>query len=120
MGLVPQKTSCWSLIPYLSYPPGNSVNDFIDEKLTTVQYSKFDNVISIIQTLGEHVTIGTIHIKSAFRLLPCYPGEFDLLGLKIGDMYYIDKCMPMGCSISCSTFEHISTFVQWLFRKYMD
>jgi hypothetical protein len=30
-------------IAYLSYPPGNSVNDCIDEKLATVQYSKFDN-----------------------------------------------------------------------------
>jgi hypothetical protein len=71
MGLVPEKTSGWSLITHLSYPPGNSVNDFIDEKLTTVQYSKFDNVICIIQTLGEHVKIGKIYIKSAFRLLPC-------------------------------------------------
>jgi hypothetical protein len=33
------------------------VNDFIYDNLTTVQYSKFDNVISIIQTLGEHVKI---------------------------------------------------------------
>ena len=45
MGLVPEKTSGWSLITHLSYPPANSVNDFIDEKLTTVQYSKFDHVI---------------------------------------------------------------------------
>jgi hypothetical protein len=36
MGLVPKKTSGWSLITHLSYPPGNSVNDFIDEKPTTV------------------------------------------------------------------------------------
>jgi hypothetical protein len=67
MGLVPKNTSGWNLKTYLSYPPGNSVNDFIDEKLTTVQYSKFDNVIYIIQTLNEHVKIGNIHIKSAFR-----------------------------------------------------
>ena len=120
MGLVPKKTSGWSLITHLSYPPGNSVNYFIDEKLTTVQYSKFDNVISIIQSLGEHVKIGKIDIKSAFRLLPCYPGDFDLLSFKIGDTHYIDKCMPMGCSTSCSTFEHVSTCLQWLFRKYMD
>jgi hypothetical protein len=50
MELVPKNTSGWSLITYLSYPPGNSVNDFIDEKLTTVQYYKFENVIYIIQT----------------------------------------------------------------------
>jgi hypothetical protein len=41
--------------------------DFIDEKLTTVQYSKFNNVIYIIKTLNEHVKIGNIYIKSAFR-----------------------------------------------------
>ena len=50
IGLAPKKTSGWRLITHLSYPPGNSVNDFIDEKLATVQYSKFDNIISIIQT----------------------------------------------------------------------
>jgi hypothetical protein len=32
-------------------------------------------------------------IKSAFPLLPCYPGDFDLIGFKIGEMYYIDKYM---------------------------
>jgi len=44
-------------------------------------------------------------LKNAFRLLPCYPGDFDLLGIKPNDQYFIDKCMPMGCSISCSTFD---------------
>jgi hypothetical protein len=80
IGFVPQKTSGWSLITHLSYPPGNSVNDFIDEKLATVQYSIFYNVTYIIQTLGEHVKIENIHIKSAFRRFPCCPGDFDLLG----------------------------------------
>ena len=77
----------------MSYPPGNSVNDFIDEKLTAVQYSKFEYVISIIQTLCEHV--------------------------KIGGMYHIDKCMPMGCSITCSTLENFYKFVQWFVQKVL-
>ena len=37
----------------------------MDEQLTTVQFPKFDNVISIIQTLGEHVEIGKYYIESA-------------------------------------------------------
>ena len=50
--------------------------------------------------------------KSAFRLLPVHPNDFDLLGFSInGDLYY-DKCMPMGCSISCVTFERFSTFLR--------
>jgi hypothetical protein len=48
----------WTLITHLSYPPGNSFNDSINEQLTTVQFSKFDNVISIIQTLGKYAKIG--------------------------------------------------------------
>ena len=63
MGLVSKKTSDLSLKTHLSYPPGYSVADFNVETLTTVQYSKFDNIISIIQTLGEHVKIGKIDIK---------------------------------------------------------
>jgi hypothetical protein len=39
-----------------------------------------------------------------------YPGDYDLLGFKIEEKFYIDKCMPMGCSVSCATFERFSTF----------
>ena len=117
IGLVPKKTSGWRLITHLSYPPSNSVNDFIDENLTSVQYSSFDNAVSIVQKLGKNAKIGKMDIKSAFRLLPVYPGDFDLLGFKIGNKYYIDKCMPMGCSISCATFEHFSTFLHWLVKE---
>ena len=28
--------------------------------------------------------------------------------------YYIDKCLPMGCSVSCNLFEKFSTFLQWV------
>lgn len=114
IGLVPKKTSGWRLITHLSYPPSNSVNDFIDSKFTSVQYSSFDNAVSIVKKLGYNAIIAKMDIKSAFRLLPCYPGDFNLLGFKIGSEFYIDKCMPMGCSISCSIFEKFSTFLHWL------
>jgi hypothetical protein len=78
---------------HLSYPTFDSVNDFIDEKFTSVQYSLFDNTVSIVRDLGEGALIGKKDIKSAFRLLPIYPGDFDLLGFKIGSNYYIDKCL---------------------------
>jgi hypothetical protein len=51
-------------------------------------------------------------IKSAFRLLKCNPEDFDLIGITLEENYYIDKCMPMGCSISCAKFEQFSTFLQ--------
>ena len=52
-------------------------------------------------------------IKSAFRLLPVHPADYELLGFTFEGMYYYDKCLPMGCSISCSLFEMFSTFLEF-------
>ena len=67
--------------------------------------------------MDKNALIAKMDIKSAFRLLPVYPGDFNLLGFKIDSDYFIDKCIPMGCSISCSTFEKNSTFLHWLTTK---
>ena len=80
IGVVPKKTGGWRLITHLSYPPSNSVN-YIDEQHTAVHYSSFHNAVSIVKKLGKGALIGKKDIKSAFRLLPCYPGDLDLLGL---------------------------------------
>ncbi|KAM4045389.1 uncharacterized protein ACNLHF_009217 [Anomaloglossus baeobatrachus] len=31
--------------------------------------------------------------------------------------FYVDLCLPMGCSISCSLFESFSTFLEWVVKK---
>jgi hypothetical protein len=31
--------------------------------------------------------------------------------------YYIDKCMPIGCSNSYSTFEKFSSFLNWEIKR---
>ena len=113
IGIVTKKSGGFRMITHLSFPNGDSVNDFIDPALTSVHYSNFDTTISIIQKLGRNALIGKLDIKSAFRLLRCYPDDFYLLGFKFQDQYYIDKCMPMGCSISCSTFEKFACFLQY-------
>jgi hypothetical protein len=95
------------------------VNHFIDEKFTSINYSSFDNVVSLVQKLGQGALIGK-DIESAFRLVPCYPGDFDLLGLKIGDQFYLDKCLPMGYAGSCQIFETFSKFLHWLVSEDQD
>ena len=113
IGVIPKKTGGFRLITHLSFPPNLSVNDFIDEKFTTVKYSSFDNAIDLIKRLGSNVEIGKKDIKSAFRLLKIYQGDFDLLGFKLNEYYFIDKSLPMGYSESNCLFEKFSTFIQW-------
>lgn len=114
LGLVEKKEpGKFRMIHHLSYPQGDSVNDFIDPKLCSVEYTKFDRAVDIIQELGVGCMLAKADIESAFRLLPVYPGDFDQLGFKFNGRYYVDKCMPMGCSISCSIFEKFSSFLEW-------
>ena len=56
-------------------------------------------------------------LSSAFRLIPIHPSDFCLLGIFLDGNYYFDKCMPLGCSIACATFEHFFTFIHWLVSK---
>lgn len=43
-------------------------------------------------------------IKSAFRLLPIHPQDFELLCFLFDGMIYYDKCALFGCSISPKIF----------------
>ena len=56
LGLVPKKctdtnasqTKHFRMIHHLSYPEGDSINDFIDQKVASVQYTSFDEAVSMI------------------------------------------------------------------------
>jgi len=118
LGLVEKHNSSdFRLIHHLSYPEGSSVNDFIDPKLCTVQYTNFDQAVELVQQLGKGCLLGKSDIKSAFRLLPVAPKDFDQLGFCFQGKFYFDKCLPFGCSISPATFEKFSTFLEFAVRK---
>ena len=113
VGLIPKQDGSWRLITHLSYPLGQSVNDGVDKAFTEVTYTSFDKVVDMIFRLGKSALMAKRDIKSAFRLLPIYPGDFHLLGIKVGDQYYYDKCMPMGLNVSCALWEKVAKFLHW-------
>lgn len=118
LGLIPKSTPGeFRLIHHLSHPKDNSVNSGIDSDLCSVQYTKFDAAIELVQNLGQGALLAKSDIKSAFRLLPISPQDFDLLGFKLQGYYYFDKCLPMGCSLSCSLFEKFSSALEWIVQN---
>lgn len=116
VGLVPKKDGSFRLIHHLSYPSGSSVNDFIDSELCSVNYTSFEVALEMLAKLGNGALVARLDIKSAFRLLPIHPSDFDLLGFQIQGKVYIDMCLPFGCAISCAKFEQFSTFLEWALR----
>ena len=118
IGLVPKREPhTFRLIHHLSFPSGGSINDFINREQCKVNYASFDRAVELVMEAGQGAWLAKSDIKSAFRLLPVSPSDYELLGFTFGGQYFYDKCLPMGCSISCSLFEKFSTFLDFQVKR---
>ncbi|KAM9326262.1 uncharacterized protein PAF06_002450 [Gastrophryne carolinensis] len=118
LGVVPKKEpGKFRLIHHLSFPRGGSVNDGIDKELSSVSYTSFDFALDMVREAGPGALMAKTDIESAFRLLPVHPDSLYLLGCFFEGGYYVDRCLPMGCSISCAYFEAFSSFLEWVVKE---
>ena len=101
-------------IHHFSYLVGSSANDGIPKELATVRYATIDDAIRLIKSVGKGCFLAKTDIKSAFRIIPVYPNDFQLLGMEWQGKFYFDKCLPMGYSSSCNIFETFSTALEWI------
>lgn len=117
-GLVPKKVQGeFRLIYHLSFPTGFSVNYGISSDHTNVKYATIEEAIPLIKSAGPGCFLAKTDVKNAFRIIPIHPNDYGLLGMQWRGLYYYDRCMPMGCSSSCLTFETFSTAVEWIARN---
>ena len=94
------------------------MNDHIDPSLTVGNYTvSSEDAVEMALSLGTGALMAKANIKSALRLLPVHPEDFNLLGFFFNGFYYYDKCMPMACSILCVTLERFSTFLVYCAHK---
>ena len=115
LGVVPKKLPGeFRVIHNLSYPEGESVNDYIPQEFSTVQYATIQHAISFIKEADSIVFMAKVDIEAAFRIIPISPQDSPLLGFKWRGAYYMDAVLPMGCSSSCSIFEAFSTALEWI------
>lgn len=117
LGLVPKRQEGqFRLIHHLSYPrtTGTSVNSGIDKEYTAVSYAGIEDAVSVIKTIGRGCYMAKTDIKSAFRILPVHKDDYALLGFSWKDKIYYDRCLAMGCSSSCLTFETFSSALEWV------
>ena len=115
LGVVPKKEpNKFRLIHHLSFPKGGSVNDAIDPEACSVSYTSFDAAVHWVRRYGQGALMAKTDVEAAFRLLPVHPDSFRLLGCHWEGQFYVDRCLPMGCSISCAFFETFSSFLEWV------
>ena len=102
----------------MSFPNGFFVNDGISSDHTSVKYATIDETIQLIKNASPGCFLGkTDDVKNAFRIIPIHRDDYGLLGMQWRGLYYYARCMPMGCSSSCLTFEMFSTAVESIARN---
>ena len=122
IGLVPKAGNKTRLIFHLSYDFKNgnkSVNHWIPEDVCSVHYNDLDKAVKdclqILKEFGIHILFfSKSDLKSAFCILGIRFLDHCLLVMKArnprtGDwVFFIDKCLPFGASISCAHFQRFS------------
>ena len=118
LGLIPKNIpGKFRLIHDLSFPKGNSINSHIPSENSAVQYDSIDTVIKLIKHFGRHCLMAKCDIEDAFRLVPIHPTDYHLLGFTWNNLYYYDRCLPMGASSSCQIFESFSSSLHWIMEN---
>ena len=118
---MPKKESKqYRIIHDLSFGGDQSVNYHTSKSDATVTYELLDTVIDLVVECGRGALLAKGDIENAFRILPINPDSYHLLGFKWDNMWYYDRCLPMGCSISCRVFESFSNSIQWILQNKLD
>ena len=85
----------------LSWPKGTSVNNGVakDVYLSTHYELKFpsvDLIMNSLRNLGPSVQMYKIDISRVFRHIKVDSGDIDLLGMKFGNQYFLDRALAFG------------------------
>ena len=92
----PHASGKWRLIVDLSQPAGRSVNDGIQRSRASLSYVSVDHLAEVILTLGKGTQLAKLDIKSAYRVIPVFPGDHLLLGVTWKGNIFVDTVLPFG------------------------
>ena len=118
-GVLPKKHAPgkWRLILDLSSPDNHSINDGINPALTSLTYTRVEQVAQAVLELGQGTQLAKIDIKSAFRIIPVHPDDRPLLGMRWEDQVYIDAALPFGLRSAPKLFNALADGLEWIGKQ---
>ena len=117
VGVVPKKhSSDWRTIYHLSYPEGDSINDYIPKDPYLLQYVRVDNAIRILKALGLGAFMSKTDLKSPFHLIRIHPSDCNLMGIYWQSQYYVYLYLPFGLRSAPYIFNQLSDALEWILK----
>ena len=118
LGVFPRKRpGKYRLIHDLSWPPGQSVNDYISSEDSSVQYISFDDIVQKVSTYGVGALMARLDISDAYKHILVRPEDWDVLGCtwittdhnntpKVE--FFVDLTLPFGLRSSAKLFSEMA------------
>lgn len=72
--------------------------------------------MDLVAKHGMGALLAKCDIQSAFRHHPVHCMDFEWLGFTFEGAFYYHHSLPLVCSVSCTAFECLSTFLEWCLR----
>ena len=106
----------------LSWPESGSVNSGITKNCMEGYYKKYtlpsvQDLVTHLKIVGPGAYMWKADLARAYRQLRVDPADIPLLGFRIGQDYYLDKCPSFGARLSGSACQRTTTAVTYLMRK---
>ena len=57
-----------------------------------------------------------VDLKSAFRIIPVRKQDWELLGIRWRNLYYVDTCLPFGLRSAPYLFNQFADALEWILK----
>ena len=105
---------------YLNAPHNHSVNDSIPKEELSLHYTSVDDAFQYLLKFGVGAQMAKIDLKSAFRMVPVHPDNWELLGMQWRQKYHVDRCLPFGLRSAPFLFNRVASALEWsLINNYV-
>ena len=117
---VPKKeTSERRIIMDLSFPKGNSVNDYIEkneylEEKIHVIFPKVDDFVELIKTKGKGCLLFKRDLKRAYRQISIDPKDFNLVSFVWNKHIFCDTVLSMGLKSAANICQRTTNAISFI------
>ena len=103
----------------LSYPNGNSINDFVSKDFylgqrISLTYPGVDDLVAIVKDKGQGCLLFKRDLSRAYRQLAIDPGDASLLGYSFNGYIYFDKVLSFGLRSAAYFMQRVSNSIKYI------
>ena len=62
----------------------------------SLHYASIDDATHMLSAVGKGALMAKVDLKSAFRTVLVQQQDWELLGMKWNEAYYVNTCLPFG------------------------